>query len=45
MEILLAQWEESYKKGLLSFLAAAAAGPSARAYPYEIKAAINALSP
>jgi len=43
LDSLLAQWEESYKKGLAQFLAAAAAAQR-KAYPYEIKAAISALS-
>lgn len=40
---LLAQWEETYKKGLLSFWLLLLLAQR-RAYPYEIKNAINQMS-
>jgi len=40
---LLTQWEETYKKGLLSFWLLLLLAQR-RAYPYEIKAAIEQLS-
>ena len=40
---LLNQWEETYKKGLLSFWLLLLLAQR-KAYPYEIKAAINELS-
>jgi PadR family transcriptional regulator PadR len=40
---LLAQWEETYKKGLLSFWLLLLLSHR-KAYPYEIKAAINEMS-
>jgi len=40
---LLAQWEETYKKGLLSFWLLLLLAQR-RAYPYEIKSAINEMS-
>ena len=40
---LLAQWEENYKKGLLSFWLLLLLAQR-KAYPYEIKAAIEQLS-
>jgi DNA-binding PadR family transcriptional regulator len=40
---LLNQWEETYKKGLLSFWLLLLLAQR-RAYPYEIKAAINEMS-
>jgi PadR family transcriptional regulator, regulatory protein PadR len=40
---LLNQWEETYKKGLLSFWLLLLLAQR-RAYPYEIKAAINEIS-
>ena len=43
LENLLAQWEESYKKGLLSFWLLLLLAQR-KAYPYEIKAAINEIS-
>jgi PadR family transcriptional regulator, regulatory protein PadR len=43
LDSLLAQWEESYKKGLLSFWLLLLLAQR-KAYPYEIKAAISALS-
>lgn len=43
LDILLAQWEESYKKGLLSFWLLLLLAQR-KAYPYEIKAAINEMS-
>ena len=43
LDALLAQWEESYKKGLLSFWLLLLLAQR-KAYPYEIKAAINTMS-
>ena len=43
LENLLSQWEETYKKGLLSFWLLLLLAQR-KAYPYEIKAAINAMS-
>ena len=43
LEALLAQWEETYKKGLLSFWLLLLLAQR-KAYPYEIKAAINEMS-
>ncbi len=43
LDDLLAQWEETYKKGLLSFWLLLLLAHR-KAYPYEIKAAINELS-
>lgn len=43
LELLLAQWEETYKKGLLSFWLLLLLAQR-RAYPYEIKDAIKELS-
>jgi PadR family transcriptional regulator PadR len=43
LENLLAQWEETYKKGLLSFWLLLLLSQR-KAYPYEIKAAIAELS-
>ena len=43
LENLLTQWEETYKKGLLSFWLLLLLAQR-KAYPYEIKAAINAMS-
>ncbi len=43
LAILLAQWEETYKKGLLSFWLLLLLAQR-KAYPYEIKAAINEMS-
>ena len=43
LDTLLAQWEETYKKGLLSFWLLLLLAQR-KAYPYEIKAAINAMS-
>jgi DNA-binding PadR family transcriptional regulator len=43
LDILLAQWEETYKKGLLSFWLLLLLAQR-KAYPYEIKAAINEMS-
>jgi DNA-binding PadR family transcriptional regulator len=43
LENLLAQWEENYKKGLLSFWLLLLLSQR-KAYPYEIKAAINEMS-
>ena len=43
LDSLLNQWEESYKKGLLSFWLLLLLAQR-RAYPYEIKAAINEMS-
>jgi PadR family transcriptional regulator, regulatory protein PadR len=43
LETLLAQWEENYKKGLLSFWLLLLLAQR-QAYPYEIKAAINEMS-
>jgi DNA-binding PadR family transcriptional regulator len=40
---LLNQWEETYKKGLLSFWLLLLLAQR-KAYPYEIKAAINEMS-
>lgn len=40
---LLNQWEETYKKGLLSFWLLLLLAQR-KAYPYEIKAAINEIS-
>ncbi|MGA2490980.1 MAG: PadR family transcriptional regulator [Anaerolineales bacterium] len=40
---LLAQWEETYKKGLLSFWLLLLLAQR-KAYPYEIKGAINEMS-
>ena len=40
---LLAQWEENYKKGLLSFWLLLLLAQR-KAYPYEIKAAITEMS-
>ena len=43
LQPLLSQWEETYKKGLFSFwLLLLLAGR--RAYPYEIRSAIQAMS-
>lgn len=43
LEALLLQWEETYKKGLLSFWLLLLLAQR-KAYPYEIKDAINELS-
>ena len=43
LDDLLATWEESYKKGLLSFWMLLLLAQR-QAYPYEIKAAINEMS-
>ena len=43
LEILLTQWEETYKKGLLSFWLLLLLNQR-KAYPYEIKDAIAELS-
>ena len=43
LDSLLDQWEESYKKGLLSFWLLLLLAQR-KAYPYEIKAAINEMS-
>jgi PadR family transcriptional regulator, regulatory protein PadR len=43
LEDLLAQWEENYKKGLLSFWLLLLLAQR-KAYPYEIKSAINEMS-
>jgi PadR family transcriptional regulator PadR len=43
LENLLSQWEETYKKGLLSFWLLLLLAQR-KAYPYEIKAAINEMS-
>jgi DNA-binding PadR family transcriptional regulator len=43
LDTLLAQWEETYKKGLLSFWLLLLLAQR-RAYPYEIKDAIKAMS-
>ena len=43
LDNLLAQWEETYKKGLLSFWLLLLLAQR-KAYPYEIKAAINEMS-
>lgn len=43
LELLLAQWEETYKKGLLSFWLLLLLAQR-RAYPYEMKDAIKELS-
>lgn len=43
LEYLLAQWEENYKKGLLSFWLLLLLAHR-KAYPYEIKAAISEMS-
>ena len=43
LELLLAQWEETYKKGLLSFWLLLLLAQR-RAYPYEMKDAIKDLS-
>jgi DNA-binding PadR family transcriptional regulator len=43
IEDLLAQWEENYKKGLLSFWLLLLLA-NRKAYPYEIKAAISEIS-
>jgi len=43
LEELLAQWEETYKKGLLSFWLLLLLSQHKR-YPYEIKKSINELS-
>ncbi len=43
IDSLLAQWEENYKKGLLSFWLLLLLAHR-KAYPYEIKAAINEMS-
>ena len=43
LDSLLAQWEENYKKGLLSFWLLLLLAQR-EAYPYEIKAAINTMS-
>ncbi len=43
IEGLLNQWEETYKKGLLSFWLLLLLAQR-KAYPYEIKAAINEMS-
>ena len=40
LDTLLAQWEETYKKGLLSFWLLLLLAQR-KAYPYEIKATIN----
>jgi PadR family transcriptional regulator PadR len=43
IDLLLAQWEETYKKGLLSFWLLLLLAQR-KAYPYEIKGAISDLS-
>ena len=43
LDYLLSQWEESYKKGLLSFWLLLLLA-NRKAYPFEIKAAINEMS-
>ncbi len=43
LEYLLNQWEETYKKGLLSFWLLLLLAQR-KAYPYEIKAAVNEMS-
>ena len=43
LDYLLSQWEESYKKGLLSFWLLLLLAQR-KAYPYEIKSAINEMS-
>ena len=43
LDNLLNQWEETYKKGLLSFWMLLLLAQR-KAYPYEIKAAINEMS-
>ena len=43
IENLLAQWEENYKKGLLSFWLLLLLAQR-KAYPYEMKSAINEMS-
>jgi PadR family transcriptional regulator PadR len=43
IESLLGQWEESYKKGLLSFWLLLLLAQR-KAYPYEIRSAINEMS-
>jgi PadR family transcriptional regulator PadR len=43
LELLLAQWEGTYKKGLLSFWLLLQLARR-KAYPYEMKAAIEELS-
>ena len=43
LETLLAQWEETYKKGLFSFWLLLLLAQR-KAYPYEIKAAISEMS-
>jgi PadR family transcriptional regulator PadR len=43
IESLLAQWEETYKKGLLSFWLLLLLAQR-KAYPYEIKSAITEMS-
>jgi DNA-binding PadR family transcriptional regulator len=43
LEALLAQWEETYKKGLLSFWLLLLLDQR-KAYPYEIKETIQAMS-
>ena len=43
LELLLAQWEGTYKKGLLSFWLLLLLSQR-KAYPYEMKAAIEELS-
>ena len=43
LENLLTQWEENYKKGLLSFWLLLLLAQR-KAYPYEIKSAINEMS-
>jgi PadR family transcriptional regulator PadR len=43
LESLLAQWEETYKKGLLSFWLLLLLAQR-KAYPYEVKSAINEMS-
>ena len=43
LDILLNQWEETYKKGLLSFWLLLLLAQR-KAYPYEIKAAISEMS-
>jgi len=43
LELLLAQWEETYKKGLLSFWLLLLLAQR-KAYPYEMKDAIKDLS-
>ena len=43
LENLLSQWEETYKKGLLSFWLLLLLAQR-KAYPYEVKAAITEMS-